>query len=250
MKTLQALSSFGNNHSYIKFEQKEPKELSSGRKFVVGACTAAGVVTSLAILSKNSGYSFSKMFKTPIKDTYLMKQDYHAKEIIPIATGSVLGGFVGGMLVDKKENWNAKFREGVVQLLGNISIPIMCVELFSIAGKAISSKFKMPQINGAAKWVTPVNNLLNGLPQVVASLGGLAVGIPLGNKTANLLNEKVFNKKDNREIIIEDFSAHLDDLCVAASYISEDNWITKGVGRIVPIALMVAGNSVGQMQER
>ena len=43
---------------------------------------------------------------------------------------------------------------------------------------------------------------------------------------------------------LTDFSAHVDDAVVAASYVSSSP-IVNGIARIIPLALMIPGNEVG-----
>jgi len=120
----------------------------------------------------------------------------------------------------------------------------LTVALFSKAGKFIQKKLPAALENGN-KW----QKMLYTTPKIISSLIGLGVGMIVGNKASNKLNQVVFKNKDKRPVEIGDFSAHLDDLCVASSYISENNFITKSASRFVPLALMVAGTEIGCKQE-
>ena len=57
------------------------------------------------------------------------------------------------------------------------------------------------------------------------------------------------NKTDARGVKATDFTAHVDDLLAVANYVSDSNIIQK-IGCIIPLALMVAGNEVGNKQAK
>lgn len=209
-----------------KSEQKNPYSLNDRLK--VAACTALGVGTSLAILAKNAktpqGKSYSlnpfKMFKN-IKKSYLANVKFEMKEVISIGAGTCFGGLFGGYLIDKnKDNREAKRREAVMQF-GNISIPIATVHYCS----------KLTEKYGK-------------VAQAVGSVGGIFAGVFLANFLMNKLSNRLFDNKNERGVKATDFAAHLDDAIVAAGYISDAPLVQK-IGRLVPVALMVAGNEVG-----
>ena len=201
---------------------KKENNYTTGQKTIVGITTAMGVAASLAFLAKKAGCSLkpSKMF-SDIKNSYLAKVEYHDKEVITLGIGSCLGGLAGGYLVDKDaENRKAKRREAVMQV-GNVSIPILTVEGFANIGK---------------KWGKTAKSLF--------AISGIFVGVYIANILMNLFSNALFKSKTGeRGVKATDFSAHLDDAVVAASYIS-DAKIVKYISRIIPLALMFAGNEV------
>lgn len=207
---------FGHGH-------KSENHYTKGQKALVACTTALGVAGSLAILSKRAGNSIkpNKIFKN-IKNSYLAKVQYHDKEVITIGAGSCLGGLVGGYMIDKNpENRKAKRREAVMQL-GNVSIPILTVEGFA---------------NIAKKWNKTARSLF--------AVAGIFAGVYLANVLMNTFSNVLFKSKSGeRGVKVTDFSAHLDDAVVAASYIS-DAKIVQYISRIIPFALMLAGNEVG-----
>jgi hypothetical protein len=211
---------FGHGHS-AKNSSYSPKE-----KALISATTAIGVMASLAMLAKNAKYSLkpSKMFSN-IKKSYLAKVEYHDKEVITIGAGSCLGGLAGGYMIDKNPtNRKAKRREALMQI-GNISIPILTVE-------------------GFAKIGANFGKVAKGL----AATAGIFVGIYLANYIMNKASNFIF--KDNsgeRGVKATDFTAHLDDAVVAANCISSSDFV-HGIARIVPLALMFAGNEVGNKE--
>lgn len=215
--------------------------------------SALGVAASMMLLAKfdkSKKYSLNpaKIFKNGLKEawnnSYLKNSDYKSKEIITMGAGSTLGGLVAGALLDKKENFQAKKREAIVQFT-NISMPIVFVEGLSNVGKYISSKI-MPNWDKSSSFLKKATSKL---PPVIGSMGGLMAGMYIGNKFSNKLNEVIFKKKDDRPIEVTDFSAHIDDICVAATFVAENNPLTKLVSRFIPCALMVAGNEIGSKKE-
>lgn len=209
-----------------KSEQKNPYPVEDRLK--VAASTALGVGISLAVLAKNAktpqgkNYSLNpvKMFKN-IKKSYLANVEFQIKEVISIGAGTCLGGLLGGYLVDKDSaNREAKRREAVMQF-GNISIPIATVD----------GCYHLAKKHGK-------------IAQSVASFAGIFLGVFLANFLMNKLSNILFENKNERGVKATDFAAHLDDAIVAAGYIS-DAPLVKKIGRLVPFALMVAGNEVG-----
>lgn len=209
--------SFGHGHSFRE------NDYSKKKKAIVAATTALGVAVSSAILAKQAGYSLkpSKMFKN-IKNSYLAKVDFHDKEVITLGAGSCIGGLTGGYIIDNNpKSRRSKNREAVMQI-GNISIPILTVEQF-------------------AKFGEKFGKITKGL----AAVAGIFVGVHLANFLMNKFSNFVFqNKNDERDVKATDFSAHLDDMVVAASYISDNKYV-HNIARVVPIALMIPGFEVG-----
>ena len=212
-------TSFGNK------TQKKREPYTTAQKAVVATTTVLGVAASCALLAKKAGYSLSpkNMFKN-IKNSYLAKVRYEWPEVCVIGAGSCLGGLAGGYLIDKdKENRKVKQREAIMHF-GNISIPIFTV------GMVVDKVFKKSN-----KWV-----------KAAAGIGGIVAGLYLANFTTNKICSAVY--KDNskeRGIEVTDLPAHLDDAVVSAAYICPKSKFVHALGRIIPLALMVAGNEVG-----
>jgi len=231
---------------------QSPKEkknnLTTGQKLGIYSMTAAGILTSLAILAKTGKTKYSlnpsKILTTPLKKTFLAKTDYKVKEVLAIGAGSCIGGLAGGAIFDKdKSNFQAKKREALIQYT-NISLPILTVAMFSSLGKFIQKNMLKTLEHG-----NNIQKVLYMAPKIISPLLGIGAGMIVGNKAANKLNNKIFKNKDERPIEVGDFSAHLDDICMASSYISEDNFLVKAASRFVPLALSVAGTEIGCKQE-
>ena len=87
------------------------------------------------------------------------------------------------------------------------------------------------------------------LPPAAGAMCGLVSGMYIGNRASNKLNEKLFNKQDNRPMKWKDFSAHVDDIGVAATFVAPDNFVTKSISRLIPFALLVPGYETGIKKE-
>lgn len=213
--------SFGHSHSAAKESTYKPSQ-----KAFIACMSTLGVLGSVAILAKKAGYSLkpSKIFKD-IKNSYLAKADFEAEEVIALGAGSCIGGLAAGFIIDKdKKNRKAKLRESLMQI-GNVSIPILTVKLMTekLCGKASE-----------------------GI-RALAGLGGVGIGVVLANLIMNTLCNWIFHqgKEDSRGIKATDFSAHLDDVVVAAHYIAPKSKIVHTIGRVVPAALIIPGFEVG-----
>lgn len=230
-----------NNINKTNFGHGNPwadSTYSSKEKAIVATTTAIGAALGVAVLAKNAKYSLKpqKMFKN-FKQSYVYKAPYEEKEIITIGAGSCIGGLAGGYAIDKdKENRKAKLRETLLQV-ANISLPAIFTIRFAKAGKYLGKHLleKNKSIETARTKV----------PKAVAAIVGLFTGVFVSNIVANKINEKIFNKGKGRPVQLSDFSAHLDDFCMAAKQISETNSIIHGFTMAIPIALNVAGNEIG-----
>lgn len=212
-----------NTQSFKHFGETEQKNpYSKKQRAVVAGMSALGTAVSCAILAKKAGYSLnpSKMFKN-IKNSYLARIHYRDKQVIPIGVGSVLGGLAGGYMIDKDKKARKEKRREALMQIGNISIPILTVDFLS--GK-LKKYGKVAQSTGA--------------------IAGIFAGVYLANIIMNRVNNFIFRQKEGRDMKITDFSAHLDDAVVAASYVSQHP-IVHAISRVIPAALMIPGNEVG-----
>lgn len=219
-------------------------EMTTVQKAGVFLATLAGVGIVMANILKGKGYSLSpaKILKTQPKNWGLLNVKYGEGEIeklvMKLAAGSVGGGLIGGAMFDRKENMSAKYRESIIQVVGNILTPLACV----CGGMKVYKNYK-PSILSAL----PKKAIYEKLTKVIASGASLACGIILGNKVGNFINEKLFQVKDNRKLKLSDMSPHIDDLCLAVSLVGAD---VPAMPRIIPAALMIAGFSTGIAQEK
>ncbi len=241
-------------------DNKNKSGLNYKQKAIIGASSVAGIAPVFAVLAKRKGFSLNpaKIIKTPIKDMAIFKYspknkviDFgNPKAIIATAIGSVAGGFIGGTIVDK-QNIKAKKREILSQLLGNVLVPVSTVYLGSVLFNKHQDSIEnaMPQIKSASKTVGKINTFMRKLPQIGATITLLGIGIYLGNKVSNYINEKLYNKKVERNIKATDFAPHLDDLCIAATVMNPKSSFGQKLGRIIPFALIVPGYQTGIAQD-
>lgn len=205
-------------------EQDSKNTYSKGQKAVVAGMAALGTAASCAILAKRAGYSLkpSKMFNFKnIKNSFLAKVKYHDEQVIPIGVGSILGGLAGGYMIDKDPKARKEKRREALMQVGNVSIPILTVDFLS---EKLGKYGKVAKTCGA--------------------VAGIFAGVYLANVIMNKVNNFIFRQKEGRDMKLTDFSAHVDDAVVAASYVSSSP-IVNGIARIIPLALMIPGNEVG-----
>lgn len=239
------------------YESKAPASVKAG----VLATTVASVVGALVLIMKHQKLpvKLSEMFKGNYKNWSLWKVNFTAIPIIGLGGASVLGGLAGGAVFDKKKNLKAKFREAIIQFVGNICTPIGCVAAALWAGKKYVGEDAKQGTKNIAPGIKPkdVNELAKcsskaakNIPMAICTAVGLVIGVFLGNKIGNLINEKLFHVKDNRKLKLTDMSPHIDDVCFASSMAFADSPIVNSVARIIPIALTVPGFQTGVAREK
>lgn len=241
-----------NNHNMHHAPEVKQPDAPTKVKAGVLATTILGVAGGVAMCFKRNGHSTNpvKILKD-IKNSGFGKLDYDWKNVITIATSSVVGGLAGGAIFDKKENMKAKIREASIQVLANILIPLGCV-----AGgtKFYDKKIQTPLLKKLKQFTKDgkvnTNGKLANMLKVATTALCLGTAIVGGNKVTNIMNEKIYNIKDDRKVKIADFSGHIDDSCLAITTgFGAQNVVGKVVSRIIPIALMVSGYSTGVVQE-
>ncbi len=240
---------FGTLYPPQKKEKLVDAGLSRSQRTGVAVSSGLGVAAALAVLAKTASWkNFSlnplKIINTKIKDTYLYQAKFEEKEIISMAAGSIVGGLAGGIIIDERSNNNkaeikSKVGEAIIQF-GNACVPILTVGLGARTGDKIETQILKNTSNHneqALRWAAK-------LPKIALILGGLAIGMIIGNKAANYLKKIALDCDENRKIKPADMFMHWDDLCIAASFIS-DGPIVQGFARLVPLAMLMAGYQVG-----
>lgn len=236
------------NFQHLSYAENVSKKVKIG-SFLT---TLAGVAVALGFILKKDGHTINptKMFKDGFKKSGLYNLEYKDEsKILKLAAGSIIGGLVGGELFDKKEHRSAKWRESVIQFVGNIAIPVFAVgrgsATYNKHKDAILNALKVKNIESKA-----LRESASCAPGFAIAAACLAGGILVGNKVGNFINEQVFHVKDNRKIKASDFSAHVDDVCLGVSLIAPASGIGAVINKFIPAALMVAGVSTGVAQER
>lgn len=248
-----------NNTSFKGQEHNSSNNLNTKQKATILASSALGMTPVIATLAHRKGFSLNpvRIAKTPIKDWAIFKYSPKGKyihfgpaEIIATAIGSVIGGFIGGSIVDK-DNISAKKREVVNQVLGNVLVPVGCVgggaKLYNKYANKIESI--IPQIKSPKQSAQIFNKVLKSIPNGVCTLGLLGLGLYLGNKVSNFLNEHIYHKKVDRNMKFTDCAPHVDDVCMAVSMMNEDSPFAAKLERVIPLALLVPGYETGTARE-
>jgi len=226
-----------------------PRKIPTKLKVGVFLTTLAGVAAAMAVTLKGKGYKLNPLeaFKTHPKEWAIFKVTYNKEKneveklVGRLAVGSLAGGLVGGALFDKKENMKAKYRESIIQLIGNIATPLLVVSL----GTRQFEKFE-PKILTSMKFL---KGNFTKIPSIIVSGVCLVLGIFLGNAIGNFINKKAFDVKGDRKIKLADMSPHIDDVCLVTSLVAAESKIGPYVARLIPAALMVPGISVGLAPE-
>ncbi|MCQ2789693.1 MAG: hypothetical protein MJ229_04855 [bacterium] len=230
---------------------KQP-EASKKVKAGVFATTLLGVSTATALCMKGKGFNISN--KEGILNG-LKKLEYEGYVVPAIAAGSIGGGLLGGALFDDKRNMKAKLREAAIQMFANVLIPLFCVEKL---GGLFKSKVKNPIMKKmnlplAGENLPKKARVVAGLFDIGSLVFSLGSAMVLGNKATNLMNEKIYNIRDDREVKVADLSGHVDDTCLALSRAfdktSPIGAVSSKISRIIPAALLVCGYSSGVVQE-
>ncbi len=190
----------------------------------------------------------------------LVDLKYTEIDALKIGAASVLGGLTGGVLADTKENTKPKIRESIQQFGGNILFP---VSILALNNKILDKiNIKMPQIKDSAKIVDKLksflksddkaikilgktNSAIKHLPRVAVTVASLIGGMELGNIVMTKLNEKIFKGKVKHHVEPSDYTAHLDDICLTASFISENPAIQRFTSKLLPLTFLVAGYKSG-----
>lgn len=216
-------------------QEKTPTKVKAGVAAMVLSGVAAAMYLTLNKKAKIQGVG--DFFKKLTTVTYKEKHEVEWL-VVKLALASVGSGLLGGAIFDKKENLGAKCREAVIQLIGNIFIPLGMVLLGMNAVKHFGAK--MPHI-------LPAKSKQAKAAEVLTSLVCLLGGILVGNKVGNEINKKFFRIDDKRNLKLSDMSPHIDDLCVITSIAAKEY---PAVPRFIPAALLIAGFSTGMVQEK
>lgn len=226
------------NGSALKLD-KSQEIAPTNVKVGVLLATVASVAVATALFLKHKGEKFSTPYEfLKTLSTVKYKKEKHEVEklVAFLGVSSIAGGLLGGIAFDKKENYQAKYRESLMQLC-NVFTP-----LGFVAGAIHLFEHTQKKIPNILVKDAPKTKFI----EIVLTAGCLAAGILAGNKIGNILNKKVFDEKDKRKIKMADMSPHIDDLCLAASLMAKDVVV---IPRLIPAALVITGYAAGVSQE-
>lgn len=190
-----------------------------------------GVASALTLISRKHGVKIPSTLKNPKELLNILKRiELKEKDVISIASASIGGGLLGGILTDKK-NTKAKAKEGVVQLIGNYIIPTFAVSGGIKLNKVLNKNFNVPP------FTRPV--------QFMFGFASLIAGVVLGNKVSREINSKVFKEEDYRKLNWIDWAQQFDNVCLVTSISNAGTTLAKLASRFIPIAHIAPGYQVG-----
>ncbi|MBO7671948.1 hypothetical protein J6S88_00910 [bacterium] len=263
--------------SFKGSENTAPKRVRRG----VLLTSAMGTATAFGIIAHKQGFFIKNLKNIKMKDWALFKVTpkslkIEEKEILALAGGSVLGGLTGGAIFDKKENFKAKLKEALNQILGNVAVPVAFVGGASRLYRKYETQIlsKVPQITKNCKFarkillnaienskkgrrvkllnrsIKYINRALRAIPPVTVTGIALAAGIISGNRVSNFINEKLYKQKVDRNIKATDFAPHVDDLCLAITLMAPGTPVGEVIARTIPAFLTVPGYQTGIAQNK
>lgn len=224
----------GSQKPYITEHAEKPQ---NGSKLLKPACflaSTAGICLAIARIAKKQDVKllnkkeFSDIFKP--KNWNFKDLEYKETQVFQIAAASTMGGLLAGSALDPK-NKNAKIREGIQQMIGNLILPI---GMASISGKLFEKYEHKINLKQNTKQFLKMGS----------SLAALGIGMVLGNKIANELNEHFLGAKHNRDFKVSDLAGQIDDICIATTLVAPSEFLKK-VGQFIPLALIVPGYETG-----
>ena len=208
----------------------EDKYYDNKLKVKTGVISAA-VISTMAVL-----YAITKhRGQNPLKNFNIFKQEINPMNMLQITGVSVLMALITGIALDRKENAKPKIKEGISQMVGTLTIPILMVN------ESIKLKDFIDKKPDSGAILKGLKNTHKAIYTTVALLAGLFIG----NKVANGINSYLFPQHKKRPIKPQDFSAHFDDVCFATSLIFRDNKLGQFASRIIPATLLVSAYETG-----
>ena len=158
-----------------RYHQTRTNEKQEAVRAAFGA--AAGTLVPLLFFAKK-------------QHSNILNIKYGIKEIAGVATGSIVGGVLGGRIDNNKHDQIQKVKEGVFQLSNAVIPPAIVLGINKISKNSKS---------------------LNNIPAKIAStIAGLGAGMILSAKISN----KICDPKDlepDRKLTIKDSIANVDD---------------------------------------
>lgn len=183
------------------------------------ALLTLGYLLVLAKTAKKGNFKVKDMFNIDFKNMF---------KVMGLATTAVVGGLLGGIAVDTKENRKAKLKESIHQFLGNVVTPITIVGL---AGEAIEKR-KFSKVKEVCL-------------SALAAVGGVAAGVTGGNYVAGKVNKAIFKEEDNRKLGFKDFGIHVDDLLTVAALTPIGDQIKGFISKALPAIFLICGYQAG-----
>ena len=208
------------------------------RKNVAIVSSVFSIGTILAALFALSKARNAKMFNMKLSEG----------DVFALGGAAVVGGTVGGCIADKRKNHKAKIREASHQIIGNIAAPLAVIYAFN---KGVDKfNIKLPKINSTSKPAAVLNGAIELLPRLVTSCAGLWLGINVGNKVSNVINNKIFGaSKNNRAVKAADYCIHVDDPITALTLADKSGSLRAFTGKVMPFVFLLSGYEAAMAEE-
>ncbi len=150
------------------------------------------------------------------------------KNLFMIASGSVLGGFSGSVIEDKGKNVWKKTKEGIFQMLSNVTLPLLFLSLLKNANEKLTKN--------AHKSVQKIGTF-------ISVFTGVGIGAYTGAYIANKINKHIIKPEIpyERNLGVKDFLVHVDDLPLALASTG-----IPYIDKLIPLILVTRGYDVGK----
>lgn len=214
------ITAINNTQPKINFKSNQNNSTTTKSASAIGSLIGLSIAL-VSVASRKNNAKFVDTFK---------KMEFNEIDVIKLASASICGGFLGGLITDY-ENIKAKAKEGIVQLIGNYIIPSIFVGAGIKFNKALNKKYNFPPIT------KPI--------QFAFGAASLVAGVVLGNKMSRKINEKLFDGDSHRELNWKDWAFQFDNVCLITSMSTSGTNLAKFASKVIPFALFLPGYLVG-----
>jgi len=224
-----------NNKIYFKQSKSEDKTENksllpkvpkmSEINFPVLASTAVGTGAALLFLAKYQRKGIREFAKI----------DYQLKEVLGIGAGSMAGGLIGGLIMDRGKQIRKKLEEANFQFLNNLLLPTVFAER-SINFIEHSNIEVLQNLRTHHK----ATILVKSVATLLSIVGGMHLGGFIANKINNFALNNNKEEKFNRKIQFKDYAVHVDDIPVVLAVQN-----IQVINKIVPACFLTCGYEVG-----
>lgn len=229
-------------------KQPQHKEKHEFKPLVL-ATTALGTLASMFLISRHATaknkalQAAGQLAKGEHVKVDMLNIHYGFKKILALATGSIAGGFIGGVITDKGEGTDKKAKEAIYQLITNIVTPLS----FVMASEHLLKKvnIKMPQLKGTGKAAGIANKVLVAAPNILGTLVAIFAGVQTGTFISNKVNGALPGDKYQRTIKLQDYLIQVDDLVSAVTLMDTKGVFANITGKLVPAVFLISGYEVG-----
>lgn len=238
--SINQVSNINNTNTSLR----KNNNLTNKTKLASAAGSIVGVASALTLISKKQGFGVTGSIKKTKTQNLLgktktllsnyNKMELKEKDVIQIASKSIMGGVFGGMIMDP-DNSKAKCQEGIIQLIGNYVVPTLFVGSGIKLNKVLNKKFNYPPITKPVKF-------LFGFTSLIA-------GVITGNKISKEINKTIFKENSDRKLNWKDWGLQFDNLCLVTSVSNSGTTLAKMASNFIPAAQIIPGCIAGTKQK-